>query len=262
MKTKLFIAAITVIALSMNSCVLTGNKSQTETTVKTVDSGIIAPDLEGTYTGVIPCADCPGVETSLNLKSDGLYILRTKFIGKSDDVFETIGKFSLNEAADIITLEGVSVPNTYQIDKGMIYCLDTDGNRITGELENNYILRKADGRLVEKYWKLTEINGKPLDPENKLPGEPHVIFKIEGNRINGNGGCNTFSGTYEIKDDNRITFSQMLSTRKACMNMEIETTLLKIFETADNYTITDDGKLALNSAQMTLLAVFEVIAAK
>ena len=122
-------------------------------------------------------------------------------------------------------------------------------------------LPAQQGGITEKYWKLVEINGKPVVLDESTSREPHIILKETDNRVNGNGGCNTLFGTYEIdRAANRIRFSQMGSTMMACINMEIENELKKVLEMVDNYSLSADGKyLSLNRARMAPLAKFEVV---
>lgn len=37
-------------------------------------------DYQGTYTGVFPAADCPGIDMRLTLKKDGTYSLHMKYL--------------------------------------------------------------------------------------------------------------------------------------------------------------------------------------
>ena len=37
-------------------------------------------DYRGTYRGVLPAADCPGIETTLTLKPDGTYSLHEEYL--------------------------------------------------------------------------------------------------------------------------------------------------------------------------------------
>jgi heat shock protein HslJ len=115
--------------------------------------------------------------------------------------------------------------------------------------------------IIEKYWKLIEINGNPVIVGESVSREAFIILKQEGNLVNGNGGCNTLSGTYEIDPAiYRIKFSQMVTTMMACMNMEVETELKKVLEMADSYSLSPDGKyLSLNRARMAPLARFEAV---
>ena len=118
------------------------------------------------------------------------------------------------------------------------------------------------GSIIEKYWKLIEINGKPVIMDESTGGRgAFIILKDEGNRLTGSGGCNTLTGVYEIDQAaNRIRFSQIATTLMACLNMEIEEELKRILEMVDNYSLSEDGKyLSLNRARMAPLARFEVV---
>ena len=123
----------------------------------------------------------------------------------------------------------------------------------------------ADSRqredITEKYWKLIEINGKPVELNETFAREPYIKLREDSMQVIGHGGCNQLSGTYEIdREIQRIRFSQMVSTMMACINMEIEGQLKKVLEMTDNYSISDDGRyLSLNRARMSPLARFEVI---
>ena len=119
---------------------------------------------------------------------------------------------------------------------------------------------EANAGITEKYWKLIEINGKPVAMDETMGSEAFIILKNEDQRVNGSGGCNTIFGTYEISEGNRIKFSQMATSMKACLNMDVEVALKKVFDVVDNYTVSEDGKyLSLNRARMAPLARFEVV---
>ena len=48
----------------------------------------IALDYIGTYSGVLPCADCEGIITEVILVDESQFIRRTQHIGHEDMVFE------------------------------------------------------------------------------------------------------------------------------------------------------------------------------
>ena len=114
--------------------------------------------------------------------------------------------------------------------------------------------------ITEKYWKLVEINGKPVILDEASKGA-FIILKNVENRVNGSGGCNTLTGTYQLDAAvQRIKFLQMVSTMMACLNMDVENELKRVLETADSYALSPDGKnLFLNRARMAPLAKFEVV---
>jgi heat shock protein HslJ len=110
--------------------------------------------------------------------------------------------------------------------------------------------------LLETYWKVIEINGQPVTNPPVNQKEAHIILKEEGKRLQGSGGCNTMTGTYELMDGNRIKFSGVASTMMACPDMTIETALGRAIEMADNYAL--NGKyLMLHKAKMAPLVKFE-----
>jgi len=115
-------------------------------------------------------------------------------------------------------------------------------------------INQNTSNIVEKRWKLIELNGKELKTEGQTP-EIFFILNNKDNRVTGNGGCNSFSGSYTLSEGNRISFSALVSTMMACMNMEIETQFYKVLEAVDNYTV-KDNILSLNKARMAPLAKF------
>ena len=79
------------------------------------------------------------------------------------------------------------------------------------------------------------------------------------NRVIGSGGCNNFTGTYQLEPGNRIRFSQMVSTAKMCFtNMEVEQKLNQVLGMTDSYFVNGDT-LILNRARMAPLARFEAV---
>ena len=112
--------------------------------------------------------------------------------------------------------------------------------------------------IVEKYWKLIELNGKPIVVDSTFRKEPHIIFKAQDNRIIGSGGCNNLTGSYALGPNGRISIPQPIATRMACPNMEIENFFLQALQAADNYSVSEE-MLVLNKGRMAPLARFKVV---
>lgn len=109
--------------------------------------------------------------------------------------------------------------------------------------------------ITNKYWKLIELNGATLTSIDKQRSEMHINLHVDGNRLTGSGGCNNITGSYELKEGNRIRFSQIASTRMACMDMSNEDAFLKMLNLADNYIVKGDS-LIFNKGRMAPLARF------
>jgi heat shock protein HslJ len=216
-------------------------------------------DWKGVYKGTTPCADCDGIETSITLKSDGTFKRSMKYLGKEDNNFFDEGNFVWNEAGSKVTLTSSDgSPQQYQVGENVLFHLDQQGNRITGDLAENYKLAKnpVDPRLEDKKWILKELMGKPFEKKegNK---QAFLLFEMETSTFSGNGSCNNIFGSYELKDGNRVSFGNAGATMMACEDMETERMFLEMISKADNYSISE-GTLSLNKANMAPLARFEL----
>ncbi|MFH1121944.1 MAG: copper resistance protein NlpE N-terminal domain-containing protein [Bacteroidota bacterium] len=227
------------------------------------DNRSVLNDWPGIYTGTVPCADCEGIVTTITLNDDLTYIVSTVYKSKSTKVCENAGKFTWSESGNTIKLGGISdAPNRYLVGENKLIQLDMEGNRITGVLADKYILTKNDGTgngagIKGKKWKLVELNGKPVENTSGNGKEYFISLQQEESRISGYAGCNSFFGSFELKEGERITFSKMGSTMMACPDMATEQELFKVLETIDNYTY--DGKtLQFSKARMAPLARFEL----
>jgi uncharacterized lipoprotein NlpE involved in copper resistance len=100
-------------------------------------------DVVGTYKGVVPCADCEGIETSVMLHADNTYMLHTSYLGKSGGKgLDLNGNFKWIDGFTI-ELEGVTdAPSKYFVSENKLIQLDMQGKKIEGELADKYILTK------------------------------------------------------------------------------------------------------------------------
>ncbi|USA53725.1 copper resistance protein NlpE [Acinetobacter sp. C32I] len=150
-----------IIAISLASIFLVAcNKAETpktdeqappatssESSTEVVDSAHTAEnslDWNGTYKGVLPCADCEGIETELELNLDKTYELKETYLGKGDGkAFESKGSFTFDSKnTSIIELDKAGDGRKYFVAEGYLKALDTEGKEITGELADKYELKK------------------------------------------------------------------------------------------------------------------------
>jgi heat shock protein HslJ len=253
--TKIVIAA-TIIGIA---CSCAGVASKTKKTL----------DFEGSYTGNLPTASGTGMMVTITLEK-GAYVKKIEYAGR-DGIFENQGRYSLNKKRDIITLFGITdSPNKYLLAENRLIQLDMEGKRITGELADQYVLQRHTNRemtssmptfgdatgITNKHWKLVELNGNPVTfPESAVA--VFILMNSDGT-VSGNLGCNSFSGSFTLQEGNRISFSQLVNTQKMCIDMSIETEMIRVLQSADNYNL-NEKQLVLNRARMAPLARFEVI---
>jgi uncharacterized lipoprotein NlpE involved in copper resistance len=97
---------------------------------------------EGVYTGVIPAAAGPGIEVRLTLYGDETYEISYHYIDREDSAFTQKGGFKWDRAGSVITLDTGDYPPYYKAGENTLTQLDMKGKPITGNLAENYVLRK------------------------------------------------------------------------------------------------------------------------
>lgn len=268
MKIVKLLAVSAFLALGFVSC-----NSSTDDSASTpppdMHTSSIALDWPGTYQGMTPCASCPGILTSLTLTDDMTFTLSTSYIDEGDTTFTTEGTFSWDVSGNVAVLSGIqNAPNRYKVVEGAVVQLDLEGNEITGDLASSYRLAKVNAltedssgsqslnNVHETRFMLVELMGKPYSAAEGTRAA-YIQFASGEMRASGNSGCNSFTGSYELQDGNRIRFSQMASTKMACLDMNIEQEFLNVLQSADNYWF-DGTNLVLNRARMAPLARFVI----
>ena len=100
-------------------------------------------DYQGTYTGVFPAADCPGIDMRLTLKKDGTYSLHMKYLDR-DSEFDEKGAFTVKENLLTLTPSEGGQPQYYKVEENRLRRLDADKQPVTGPLAENYVLEKTE----------------------------------------------------------------------------------------------------------------------
>lgn len=143
MKKKLFmfVCSCALLTACSNSEKKNGEADAASVEVADMHNAEISLDYEGTYKGVFPAADCPGIETTLTLNADKTFALHQVYIDQKDGTFDEKGTYTVE--GDLLTLqvEGGEI-SYYKVEENRLRLLDADKNEITGELAENYILNK------------------------------------------------------------------------------------------------------------------------
>lgn len=116
------------------------------------------PDaLPALYSGVLPCADCPGIRYELDLRSPSVYFSRMTYLERAV-TFDEIGEWSLTpDGRQLVLRSGREGPEMFAVrDGNTLHRLDREGREIASGL-NYDITRQADYT--------------PLEPSLQLRGE-------------------------------------------------------------------------------------------
>jgi heat shock protein HslJ len=108
--------------------------------------------------------------------------------------------------------------------------------------------------LAGTRWVLVQLGSEPVAHAGGGP-EQFIALEAAQQRIAGNAGCNRLMGGYTLNGD-QLKFSQMATTRMACVEMDRETAFLKALEATESWRI-DGNQLDLFDDDANLLARFE-----
>ncbi len=104
-------------------------------------------DWEGTYKGLLPCADCKGIETTVTLNSNGTYTLDQLYIGRPSGYFKQEGTFTWSDDGGTITLNqsNSTAVGTYVVGEGRLFALLNGNTKDDGDIWKKPTLEKIDG---------------------------------------------------------------------------------------------------------------------
>ena len=257
MKTNKILLYIILVSafITVTSCFTSNSNNDQMTDIHTSANSL---DWYGVYKGVIPCADCEGIEIKITLKKDSTFSRVSKYLGKEDNLFFEEGSFEWDSTGSKIILLGEGKNQMYKIGENMLFHLDREGNQITGDLASNYIIHKnrVDYSLVDKKWILIELNGATItnSSEERIA---FIRFDMETGLFSGSNSCNRFFGDYEILKGNQIKLGPAGATLMACPDAKYEQAFMEMLRKIDNYTVYE-GVLSLNKAKMAPLARFKL----
>jgi len=189
---KKLIYSLSFYSLLLCACNNSGNKSiPTDDSVNVKSAGIdsLALKAVGIYGGFVPCADCEGIITYLLLNPDMSYRLEETYYKKDEKVFRTNGSWKMDKGK-VVLYDNNEVKLSFLNDGDKIWQLDSEGNRISGNLGDKYVLNRQEmadkKRLKEKadagidfighgnepFWGLEIDNGNKIifnNPDLKKP---------------------------------------------------------------------------------------------
>lgn len=107
-----------------------------------------------------------------------------------------------------------------------------------------------DAGWGHQQWVLVEMKGVPVQQSGGRR-DAQITFDVPAKRFSGNGGCNQINGNYNV-DKKEIRFTEVLSTKMSCNDIEFENTFLSLLGSIDKYEIKEND-LLLKKKKETLL---------
>ena len=185
-------------------------------------------DWAGTYEGVLPCADCPGIKTRLTLGNDGTFEKQSQYLDRDVVPRTERGQFSWQADGNTISLGTSGGGQSYAVGEGRLIQLNSDGTRPDAAASNRVLLLAVPAQakpsagvnqiLEDHRWSLewaTDSKDRRLDALFPKAGRPFT-FTFAESRLFVQGGCNSFRGSYQINAQGQLDAPRLASTMMAC----------------------------------------------
>lgn len=121
------------------------------------DQNEFPADLPAVYTGTIPCASCPGIDIHLLLRENHFRKV-SWYIDREDGPFTQTGSWEVS-GDTLTTMTGNnSTGDKYLVTDSKLALLGMNDQRVTGDLDDRYILRYSDmeHKIRERYRELRD----------------------------------------------------------------------------------------------------------
>ena len=109
-----------------------------------------------------------------------------------------------------------------------------------------------DAGWGHQQWVVVEMRRVPVQQSGGRR-DAHITFDVTTKKFSGNGGCNQINGNYNV-DKNEITFTEVISTKMSCNDIEFENAFLTTLASIDRYEIIGTD-LALKKKKETMLVL-------
>ena len=109
-----------------------------------------------------------------------------------------------------------------------------------------------DATWGRQRWVLVEMKGVPVQQSGGRR-DAFINFEVDQKRFRGNGGCNQVNGNYSV-NKNEIHFSEVVSTKMSCEDIEFENTFLSVLGGINRYEVKGND-LLLKRKRETLLVL-------
>lgn len=221
--------------------------------------------LKGEWT-LVSMTDEKGAEISLPQK----YGMGINFVGSSVYVRScnsmsgkySAGKKNIKITKMITTLKACQEAEKEQAFSSLLrsansYSIKKDELVLFGKNNKSTLMfkRKVDEKAVSIIgkWQLVSMkrDGKSLPLIGKA-----ITLNIDKNKIGGNGGCNSYGGSFSQKGK-EVTFSDIFSTKMWCDNSPTENLYFQTLEESVNYEL-KNGQLILTDEKKENTLVFKL----
>lgn len=245
-----------ILAVLVFATLLFGSCSTLPSWIEEPEHG--SENITGRYSGILPCADCPGILNILELSQSGNFTLREFYLDRNRGAFTGRGVWKHIEATQLnLSFEENSRTMRMAITPTGLKLLNQDGSEISTEFPDLYELEKNSPSLQNTRWEIQKLGNRAPgeNQQEEKEGGYFISFAPEGYRFDAKAGCNTLIGEYSFTAGGGLTFTAPASTLMACPDMSMEELLADILTSTRRWRIQSEQMMFLDQDENEI-AVF------
>tara|TARA_B100000508_G_C11421144_1_gene258411 strand:+ start:129 stop:968 length:840 start_codon:yes stop_codon:yes gene_type:complete len=232
-------------------------------------------DWFGMYSGILPCKDCMGKRTIIHLKEGLETEVTTIDLGEKMNMGNFVTDFSWdNDGNRISFTDQKNITHYFKVEENRLV-FDGNSPDEAYATQNKFVLKKGGDRLLNRLWTADEIMGQ--SKRNNVEEEPtemleenqslfqYLLLRTDGTFI-ASGGCNLLQGKYKLMEKNKLNFSNISMTEKACENAHLDNALVSALEQTEVFLVptqedenSQELKLHLMVGKRAPLAIFSTL---
>jgi len=111
----------------------------------------------------------------------------------------------------------------------------SNAKKVAANAEQPVAAAEEPNVLINDIWVAETIMGLRFEPNGR--NVPQMEFQVGENRVAGNDGCNSFSGSTKTLDNKNLVFGPMMSTKMACEDMSTPKSFQEAMRSTASYKI-------------------------
>lgn len=204
--------------------------------------GLLPP---ATFRGLTPCADCPGILTTVEVSADGSSSITRRYIEGEPDrdpAFVEEGRWRVDDSRRVeLRPNDGDDPSLFVVYEGDLAVLNRDGSpptTLSPILER--VPAGAMAQLAGTSWRFVD----PA-PAGGAAATPSLRFMVDGS-VGGSDGCNAFRSSWTVEGE-ALSIAPLAATRMACPEGGgiVALRVVEAIAAAAGYRLEEEGSLVL-----------------
>ncbi len=143
------------------------------------------PEFSGSFYGIVPCADCPGIYYEIHFEENKSYSEKWFYLESDVDTLTSKGEYEIHNDS-ILVLKNASSQGFFErfkIGEEEILVLDKKGNEIEGNLADFFVLKTTPPEISKNENLFKATGTEPFWSVEIKPGDEMIFKPMDGKQI-------------------------------------------------------------------------------